>query len=713
MSRAPSSGAGSSYANNSVHMLAIAPVPETPCIASLTVSSADDSDNGVQISLGIQQGIVHAWEAALESLGSLSLAWQSEVASARGGLTQPVDPALVFDGVSKPTATPLAQRPPDKPTELGSRTRGMYKRKEAVDSRFAAPAVPAWHMKGPPSIILEGATADSAGFRNTLSKPPARYSPRGATSNISVAPLSARASRKVSGHRLSIKLERLLPHRTLDSGTPVLHAPTLMTRSARGPPRRCSMPSDQIPSRRRAISHPQPAAKGAIFIRQRGTTDLTPPTNIVSAQQKRVSSVPDGMDTIDSLHDEQRLALLEAQVSDMFCELSLRSPYIQASRLAEQRTLTGSVHRGPEQAPWFYQKKYAEPAPPEERLTRRIILFDDDSSCPDSTVDYAHRRHSRSSYHYGETARMAFPDLLIRRRTTSTSVLSAADESIGSTAAGSGLNSSAHAMRGCEPARATACSSHDPPCHQFHSLQQRIEQADQYIHSVSRHALAISSMLAGLRKQSQALAELLTISQARAAPSPSQLPRGIDLSTQQFLPRHKRAKRAGKFAASSAAAAQRLGLESSSEDIDEDQSIRDRAKAWRQSRSGNCDPKASSPTQLGPERPSQGPKQVKCSQGQHRRPSQPVSVRMRRIDAQWGELCETIAALGIDMAATGIDVASNEQTMRHSATGIAVGGLKSIQRVLKNTLESLSAMDVRQMPGTSDAWATQQPVRSI
>ncbi|KAJ2886523.1 hypothetical protein H4R27_000563 [Coemansia aciculifera] len=708
-------------------MLAIAPVPETPRVTSLTASSADDSDDGVQISLGIQQGIVHAWEAALERLGSLSLAWQSEVASVRGSLTQPVDPALVFDGVSKPTATLLAQGLPDKPMELDRRIRDVYKRKEAVAPRFAAPAVPAWHMKGPPSIILEGATADSARFGgrrfgNTLPEPPARYSPGGAASSTSAVPLSARASRKVSGHRLSIKLERLLPPRTLDSGTPVLHTPTLMTRSARGPSRRCSMLSDQISSRRRASSHPQPATKGTIFIRQRGITDITPSTASVSAQQKRVSSVSDYMDTRDSLHDEQRLELLEAQVSDMFCELGLRSPYIQSSRLVEQRTLTGSVHRGPEQAPWFYQKKYAEPAPPEERLVRHIILFDDDSSCPDNTTDYTHRRHSRSSHRYGEAARISFPGLQIRRQTTSASALSAADESIGSTAAGSGLGGSVYAIRGCEPARRTASSDHDPQCHQIHSLQQRIEQADQYIHSVSRHALAISNMLAGLRKQSQALANLLTISQARTAPSPSQLPHDSGLPTQQGLPLNKRAKKMGKFAASPlldepatamspapkscsrsrshesqgvVAVAQCLGLASSSEDVDEDQPIRGRTRVQRHSRPENCDPEANSPIPLRPERQARGPKQAKYSQGQHRRPFQPVSVRLRRIDAQWGELCEIIGALGIDTTATDIDVAANEQTLRHSATGIAVGGLKSIQRVLKSTLESLSALNVR------------------
>ncbi|KAJ2768207.1 hypothetical protein GGI18_005638, partial [Coemansia linderi] len=98
MSRAPSTGAGSSYASNSVRLLAVAPVPETPRIASLDASSADDSDEAVQISLGIQQGIAQAWGAALEKLGSLSLAWQSEVASAQGSLTQAVDPALIFDG---------------------------------------------------------------------------------------------------------------------------------------------------------------------------------------------------------------------------------------------------------------------------------------------------------------------------------------------------------------------------------------------------------------------------------------------------------------------------------------------------------------------------------------------------------------------------------------------------------------------------------------
>ncbi|KAJ2907901.1 hypothetical protein GGI21_003423, partial [Coemansia aciculifera] len=102
MSREPSFGKSSLYSTRSVHRLAIAPVPETPFVASLATASADDSDDSVHISLGIQQGISQAWGAALGRLGSMSLAWQSEAAFVRGSLTQPVDPTLVFDGMSKP-----------------------------------------------------------------------------------------------------------------------------------------------------------------------------------------------------------------------------------------------------------------------------------------------------------------------------------------------------------------------------------------------------------------------------------------------------------------------------------------------------------------------------------------------------------------------------------------------------------------------------------
>ncbi|KAJ2835635.1 hypothetical protein FBU31_001569 [Coemansia sp. 'formosensis'] len=689
-------------------MLAIAPVPETPCITSLTAPSADDSDDSVQISLGIQQGISQAWRVAIDKLGSMSLAWQSEGASAQGGLTQPVDPALVFDGVSKPTANLLAQRPPGRSTTPDSR---LYKRKDVAISRFIAPAIPAWHLKGPPSIIFEDTTSDSARFNsrqsdNMLPEPPARHSPSGATSNALIAPLSARASRKVSNHRLSIKLERLLPPRTPNSGTIALHTPALATRSARGLPRRCSILSDQVATRRRASSQPPPATNGSIFICQRGITDITSSAASVSAQQGHVAPMSDGGDNKCSLYDEQRLELLEAQVSDMFCELGLRSPYIQSSRPAEQRTLTGSVHRGPEQAPWFYQSRYTESAPREEKLARHVILFDDDSSSPDNAADSIHRCHSHSSHRYGDAAQMSFPSLQSRRRTTTSSVLSAVDESIGSTAAASGSSSNTVHNVESRPHVESVCFSHDLPCHQIHSLQQRIGQADQYIRSVSRHASTISSMLTDLRKQSQALVETLAISQARATPSPNQLPLDSSFSSRQLLPQHKRAKRAGEFAAGPAlgdpivtmalmsktcsrprnqktqgvvAVTQCLELASISADTNE----------------------TSSPIPPGSAKQAREPKRVKS-----KRPIQPVPVRLRRIDAQWSELCEILSVLGIDMAATNATVEASEQTLRHSATDVAVGGLKSIQRVLKNTLESLSALNVRQISGTGDTWTT-------
>ncbi|KAJ2327386.1 hypothetical protein GGI00_004482, partial [Coemansia sp. RSA 2681] len=149
MSRAPSTGTGSSYSVRSVHRLAIAPVPETPCIASLATSSADDSDDSVRISLGIQQGLTQAWSAALDRLGSMSLAWQSEAAFARGRLTQLVDPTLIFDGVNTPTSALLDEGPPEKPANFNYRRHG---RKDAAASRFVASAMPTWYLKGPPSI---------------------------------------------------------------------------------------------------------------------------------------------------------------------------------------------------------------------------------------------------------------------------------------------------------------------------------------------------------------------------------------------------------------------------------------------------------------------------------------------------------------------------------------------------------------------------------
>ncbi|KAJ2563456.1 hypothetical protein GGH95_004603, partial [Coemansia sp. RSA 1836] len=483
-------------------------------------------------------------------------------------------------------------------------------------------------------------------------------------------------------------------------------------------------------SRRRASSHPQPATKGARAASQRDITGAASSVTDAAPGPKMCAlSTFDRLDSTGSPHDEHRLASLEAQVSDMFCELGLRSPYIQASRPVEQRTLTGSVHRGPEQTPWFYQRQYAKPAPHSEgRPARHIVLVDDDSSCPDNAAEPSIRCHSRDSRHYKEATQMAFPGLQTTQRPTSTSMLSAADESISSTIA-----DSAHVPRVCEYAQYSACCDHDLSCHQMHSIQQRIEQADQYIHSVSRHALAISNMLADLRTQSRALAETLAASQARTSPLPDKFP----VAGQPLRPGHTPASRVDNVTATrildrptanlplepklgrrpcsqgaqaADVASQCTAWVSGSGSANSEQVGRSRTRAQRQGHYAlihaevvpeDCDIETDSPEALKPPKCTRGAKQSTrhTKPGQHRRPAQPVSVRLQRIDAQWGELCKAIVDLGIDMATT--DVA-NKHSPHHSAKGIAVGGLKSIQRVLKATLESLSAFNAWQVQGSSD-----------
>ncbi|KAJ2878598.1 hypothetical protein FB639_003335, partial [Coemansia asiatica] len=66
-----------------------------------TTQTNQSSEEDVHITFGIQDSIERVWHAALEKVGSLSLAWQSEAAHARVTVAADVDPELVFDNVNK------------------------------------------------------------------------------------------------------------------------------------------------------------------------------------------------------------------------------------------------------------------------------------------------------------------------------------------------------------------------------------------------------------------------------------------------------------------------------------------------------------------------------------------------------------------------------------------------------------------------------------
>ncbi|KAJ2390770.1 hypothetical protein GGI05_003130, partial [Coemansia sp. RSA 2603] len=260
------------------------------------------------------------------------------------------------------------------------------------------------------------------------------------------------------------------------------------------------------------------------------------------------------------------LSSLEDQVSGMFTELGLKSPYVEVSRVSsndhvhQSSQTRGNVNRyvdtnssrgdndncsskhpdyhEMEPIPWFYQTQYAIESMDRNAIERDVLLVDDDSSC----ADYADSVQDHQNQHYaakfsstidnnggGGSRHACGLGLNSNQRFTGTSGLSTANGSIASTAFDHGQQHrslfsphtyssrlSGASEYGTMPYGCRSCSDQKQPCSQMHNILARIEQTDQYIYNISRNASAVDSLLVDLRSQSRALAESLSISQTRA-----------------------------------------------------------------------------------------------------------------------------------------------------------------------------------------------------
>ncbi|KAJ2635230.1 hypothetical protein GGF40_003733 [Coemansia sp. RSA 1286] len=265
-----------------------------------------------------------------------------------------------------------------------------------------------------------------------------------------------------------------------------------------------------------------------------------------------------------------------------------------------------------------------------------------------------------------------------------------------------------------------SCYDQRRPCSQMHNILARIEQTDHYIYSVSQNASAIDSLLADLRAQSRALAETLSISQTRASALGHTVTQAIHKNARNAVFSHEEADSVSSIRGGSAHSEQghlkdyhalskkthglkkralALGVQnwagiagvetrhvaSASESEYEMYSSSRRALLNSPVKGLSKPPKHVHPAKIST-------RERRGSNSRSRRPEQPISVRVRRIDNQWAELQGVIKQLGLDNADFAAAVsASQDSSGDAEMSAIATDGLKLIQRVLKTTLESLSS----------------------
>ncbi|KAI7825570.1 hypothetical protein BX661DRAFT_39980 [Kickxella alabastrina] len=374
----------------------------------------------------------------------------------------------------------------------------------------------------------------------------------------------------------SIRLQRLLPPKTPEPPQkPQSVWPPL-------PARKCS---DAGASTAGGRSHPVESLFGhspAIAHRRASSLPhgtVPPGTSTVAVTSPLLGHRPNlGLQgaTLDfqegPVRGDRCLTSLEEQVSEMFIELGLSSPYTDKGQIANDRlcvpggndgaaainiqdnsgSRSGRHYSGMATVPWFHQAQYTEPGLEEPAPERDVVLVDDDSSCADNIVD-AGCLHRGPLYLTGVGAVHGGSGSHTQRIPAATgnkhnAASSAASAKFDSSQHHSSFRPRAHAIgshRHANPReyydssgaaffaanQCLVCHDLKMPCSQMHGIIARIEQTNQYVYSIGRHASAVDVLLADLRTQSRALAEILSISQTRASALGQTISRSIN-STQ-------------------------------------------------------------------------------------------------------------------------------------------------------------------------------------
>ncbi|KAJ1986082.1 hypothetical protein GGI25_005988 [Coemansia spiralis] len=798
-----------------------------------TKVTPESSEDDVYISLGLQKGFERAWSAALSRVGAISLVWGNETELIQPNSARDVDPTLVFDGMRRasassnptkhsaasnrtrnsgeentaPKAQPLLLRNSTLvPNTENSRASGVHRRRKGFDpADYHSTRRKASKVKRDASNPKnqQPCSPHTRRMRQFSAQDLGNEIAIGANSVDSTTPISATLSNvnANSRHRMSIRLERLLPQpKTPDltgsAAKPILISPKHDRRAHVLSSQKVYNTNDakiaetttlhttdsvlgdeaNIMYRRRANSLPQ-----SLVDRSGMAEDAA--ENLINNRSTNVGKP-------GTLMEEASLSSLEEQVSVMFTELGLRSPYVDTfqnsiTTRCEQTQASNSSHSlGPEKITWFNNSRYVAEgaAMVDSRKDRNFVLVDDDSSCAENITDSVSCKYSGYLFapnNQGDFATLAAPS---SRRFTTNSVMSTADGSTVSTILDSIHNRvnptpqmhSANHQTSANPstrdrlhfpmlalgeAACISCKQEQKPYCQMHAFLERIEQADHYIQNVGRHASAVDALLADLRAQSRALADTLLISQTRASSLNHTVVGAIDnvlaLGEDMYI---SLPKASGILASASRRKGHLNGYHSLSKRVydlikrantlninardnwlakeaipaasnienkehmhillkdaisnsahGESASEPELDAEWQRKQHQKLSETTAYFTASGISELAHVPssthsakslQQTKRNIQGHRRPIQPISIRIQRIDKQWSKLQSMIKELGIANFQSGEAVGdyngddgsgSAELLNSQLASEIAADGLKLIQRVLKATLEALDS----------------------
>lgn len=577
-----------------------------------------DDENDIQISLGIEEGLQHLWKTAIARFGSISLAEKGDVRSALASamLDKNINPSAVFGLFQEDNnATPTRGGQHDQPLKH-MRPRSATN----ASTNFAL-----WSNRH--DVLHTGnrrkQTASDGAVDNDIST---------TTPGLQNKPTRRQAPQQGHRHhRSSIKLEKLLPPKTPDQ-TGIIK----LTNSKNTLPSlagKCSSSSkDNRMVHRRAVSLPlsgnDPAA-------------IALPSRDIEGEQPLSSN---GSHSVDS-----HISSLEDQVSAMFNELGLQSPYISsASHTRQQR---------------FHRQYHGMTIQPMSRVDRHVVLVDDDDTSSSVDTDYLQRHTNHPSPRLPLYYHSSIPE----------------NRPVDDNRAGCNCNChyQYHQPPYTSPSliSSTTATIASSPYDQIHSLMKRIEQTNSYVHEIGSKAARMDKMLTELRIQSCGLAESLSISQTRVS-TLSQLVANAAIAGNRSQPEATCGIRSPPVSTTGDVA-----------DYNHKYStLADKTREFQRKIQSSRDKKHHQISTVSVPKVSVSSKSKYHSR--KRRPVQPISVRVERIDKQWSDLRSLLERLRLDQQ----PVIDNEEDTNPIAEEIAADGLKLIQKMLKLTLESLDVL---------------------
>ncbi|KAJ2309212.1 hypothetical protein H4R23_000461 [Coemansia sp. Cherry 401B] len=383
------------------------PLPTGAGTSSLIEHGLHDDD--VQISLGLPSSIGKAWNLGLRWVGSLSLARQDEYAVTQD---DSLDTASVFGrgNRAKEASQPVRQ---SSQADTGGRSRSTTNQsnssnKTVRSDEFAA--VRAKHLTRQLSRVLEesrmdgGVSDNTAGEHSRLRRkrdPHRKKRDRHKSDRKHREPVDGVDSRPATGHERS---RRPRKHRSSMRPGKLLLTPNPQsaiqdTSALPQPAQPQSLSGDTIAptmlylpqaERKHSDISKQLQAKlrpRAMHSRSKSqplpdTAEL-PATNGSARPPAFRPAVSATMTAAKLMTEEEYMAMLEEQVSGMFVDLGLRSPYLNSAHNRPRLPSEGrkSASCACEEPLWFRSGEYSSGSTPLGcHHGRYIVLIDDDSS---------------------------------------------------------------------------------------------------------------------------------------------------------------------------------------------------------------------------------------------------------------------------------------------------------------------------------------------